>query len=118
MTEVDPPQVLEIAQAFYAALEKQSKDKQFRGYTTREYKNMGLPIGYYTRVKAVLEQMGCIVVEKIGARNTPSEWWLLGAPTQELYDSTDFAWHSTPYQLLVQRIEVLEQQMKGLLDNG
>ena len=90
MDRADPPLVLEYAQKFYAALESQSKDKQYRGYATREYKNMGLPMSYYTKVKTVLEEMGCIEVEKIGKRATPSVWWLIGAPTQELYDATEF----------------------------
>jgi hypothetical protein len=117
MGTANPPRVLGYAETFYDALESHSDDNNlYRGYTTALYQEVGLPIGHYTKVKITLEDMGCIVVEKRGKRETPSEWWLIGRPTLEQYEATDFSWEEdTRYDKLVQRIVVLEQQVKDLL---
>jgi hypothetical protein len=59
----------------------------YRGFlSTLIHRELGLPLSYYTEIKGVLEQLGCIEQVKRGGGTTPSEWKLYGPPDPYLFE--------------------------------
>jgi hypothetical protein len=48
--------------------------------------DLGFPNPYYTKIKNMLEGMGCMKQLKRGGGGQPSQWELIKSPTRELYD--------------------------------
>lgn len=111
------PTQIERMQVFYLALDGQAEsigeNKLFKGYVSKVYKELKLPMGSYSRMLTQLQQMGCISILRRGARDTQSEWLLHTPPTEELYDTTDFD-RPPAGTTIVKRVEELERKVQQL----
>jgi hypothetical protein len=75
-------------------------------------KELYLPVPYYTHVTRKLKAMGCIKQLRRGGGASPSQWQLLTAPTEKLWQECDDA--PKPTDQKDNEIAQLAQQLRDL----
>lgn len=97
----------------------------WEGALTKLIASQGLSNPYYTAVRRGLMAMDCIVQVRRGGGGQPSTWALLQEPTLQLWRGSESPGHK-PYnsnkklleqnqKQLLERVEMLEAQMRALL---
>jgi hypothetical protein len=113
------PAELRHCRQVYAAMVKTAKERNggegpmlvWEGFSTRLVAELGLAVPYYTKVYRNLKAMGCVKQLQRGGSSTPSQWWLIGEPTQELWDARRAHTSSTKLEVLTQRVSNLEKRL-------
>lgn len=75
--------LLDHAEAFYQELELQAVNDVFVGYLSKVFNKLDISRTYYTKVRAVLVNSGCIVIEVVGNAHQPSIIKLNGLCSRE-----------------------------------
>lgn len=76
-----PETVLKHATVFYEELAKTSRNGVFTGSLTKVFTNVcELPVSYYSPVKQMLDELGCLQIIERGTRKNPSVVKLLKSP--------------------------------------
>jgi hypothetical protein len=68
-------------------MEAQSVEGVYRGHLTKLFTKLHLSTPYYSMVTKQLKAMGCIEQLRRGGGGAESEWQLIAAPTEDLYDA-------------------------------
>ena len=78
--------VFEHCVALYKGMEERAYtndagDQIYRGFLSKLLQQeLGLPVSYYSKLKTVLEDQGCIIQQRRGGGTSPSEWKLVFPP--------------------------------------
>lgn len=99
------------------------------GFTTKIFEYLSLPTPYYTSITHKLMAMGCVQQLNRGGGGSPSKWWLITPPTEDLYTNSPDKLHGKPskndadeqrhrdilayVQSLEHRITTLEDRING-----
>jgi hypothetical protein len=103
MSAMNPlPTLYRHCQEVYAAMEKEARrqpivangettDMEFgmvwEGMTTKLFQRLRLAVPYFSSVTGALKDMGCIQQLRRGGGGSPSQWLIIQAPTEELWNS-------------------------------
>jgi hypothetical protein len=61
----------------------------WEGYTTKLFQRLRLAVPYFSSVTKALKAMGCIQQLRRGGGGSPSQWLVIQAPTEELWNAND-----------------------------
>lgn len=91
-TEQDTSLLFDHCTTVYAAMKETSAPQEdgtylWSGFLTHLFQELGYGIPRYSRITGQLKDMGCIVQVRRGTSGSPSEWRLLGEPTQSSFDA-------------------------------
>ena len=124
MASEDAPSALYLHSIkVYEEMYKNAKRVQADGHTTMVmYEGMftklvtetlGLPVPYYTKIRASLMAMGCIRPLRRGGGTSPSQWELITSPTPELWADLEVV--TPPQGLDAQLLQMLSDLSRRTL---
>lgn len=78
-----------VYEAMYEQAQNTPQGLVYSGHLTRLFTEIGLGQPYYTAVTRKLKSMDCIRMIRRGGGAKPSQWMLLQAPSEELFQLPD-----------------------------